>query len=543
MASSDSAVRLHSLDVEAGREDHSQAGFTTRRTILGKRNVIEYQHRRRNDMLLSLGLLELGNATDFAANVWNGTPPPTISIVFMALGGTAALTILAFAYRDIPRTWRNSQLLRRERAGLRARLDACTKTKNTTPGRLTEHDLLTHVDVNTRELGNEYVDRLAMGLTLGFGAFTVGIGTYLAIAGANDVAFLASNILTGYLGNIPAAIYGLGNAAWCTYGWRRAESHNQSVREKLPDSSPWGARVYILGLVQQREGRVKTHALINGISGMLGGIGSLMTATAYIHPHAVWGYLILIPCVVSAMFANIMWRKRINYDRDLTEPVALDGETLLLDTGYAALRERLVAEYCRTAGVYHWPPLSGRRKARRPADLPERMHAFVLGFLRLHVEMLTHRNARLLDKIPVVAAKPPTIDGSAVLQSLREQHNRTTLSLAETKTMLSTLNHSKSPSLQVLVKSLLAVLTDLNILPELYVRLANSSSTSFLVNGVDIDLDAMEEILGDDEDACTAFLRTAEAVLVNEGVEAARSRTRYLLEVVGCFWQEVKWGV
>ena len=78
----------------------------------------------------------------------------------MALGGTAALTIRAFACRDIPRTWRNSQLLRQERAGLLSRLAACTTLENTTPGRLTEHDILTHVDVNTRELGNEYIDRL-----------------------------------------------------------------------------------------------------------------------------------------------------------------------------------------------------------------------------------------------------------------------------------------------------------------------------------------------------------------------------------------------
>ena len=45
-------------------------------------------NRRCNDLSPALGLLELSNALDFAANVWNAVPPPVISMVFMALGAT-----------------------------------------------------------------------------------------------------------------------------------------------------------------------------------------------------------------------------------------------------------------------------------------------------------------------------------------------------------------------------------------------------------------------------------------------------------------------
>ena len=127
----------------------------------------------KNNLLAAVGFFELANAGDFAANVWNAVPPVTIAVILMALGATGALVILTFAIFDLPRAWRNTRILRLERKRL---LQLKQVGFSTTTSRLSN---LAYIDVNNRELGNEVIDRLLMGILLGFGAFTVGVGTYL----------------------------------------------------------------------------------------------------------------------------------------------------------------------------------------------------------------------------------------------------------------------------------------------------------------------------------------------------------------------------
>jgi hypothetical protein len=50
-------------------------------------------------------------------------------------------------------------------------------------------------------MGTELVDRIGMDIMMGFGAVLVGIGTFMAIAGADRTIFRASNPLSGYNGN------------------------------------------------------------------------------------------------------------------------------------------------------------------------------------------------------------------------------------------------------------------------------------------------------------------------------------------------------
>jgi hypothetical protein len=51
-----------------------------------------------------------------------------------------------------------------------------------------------------------------MDVVMGIGAILVGIGTLMAIGGANYAVWYASNLISRYIGNALVALYGLTNA-------------------------------------------------------------------------------------------------------------------------------------------------------------------------------------------------------------------------------------------------------------------------------------------------------------------------------------------
>lgn len=71
--------------------------------------------RLKNSLLGAVGFLELANAGDFAANVWNDLPIPVFVVVLMALGGSAALLLSLAAFKDARLSWHNICCLRAER--------------------------------------------------------------------------------------------------------------------------------------------------------------------------------------------------------------------------------------------------------------------------------------------------------------------------------------------------------------------------------------------------------------------------------------------
>jgi len=73
------------------------------------------EHALRNSLLASVGYLELANAGDFPANVWNDVPVPRFAMALMALGGAMALGLSYYAFKDAQLSWRNLHLLRAER--------------------------------------------------------------------------------------------------------------------------------------------------------------------------------------------------------------------------------------------------------------------------------------------------------------------------------------------------------------------------------------------------------------------------------------------
>lgn len=299
-------------------------------TLVRRRGRFHLLHQQqfRNSLLASVGYLELANALDFAANVWNQIPVPTFAAVLMGIGGTCALGMVFVALQDFRLSMRNVKLLRTERENLK-RLQQY-HSKNTEVVQL----LQSRLGVSDRELGTEIVDRIVMDLLMGFGSVLVGVGTLMAIGGANPRVFKASNLLSGYIGNSLAAMFGLVNAVWSGYLIRRFHQHLTAIRASQPSDD-------VRRRLHTRIRRFQWHSFINGLNGLVAGAGSMVTAERW------WGYVVLIPCIISLIAVNFFWRKKLGYDRPLLMEVSLARiqlTPLLEDLEYAIAMQRGLAE-------------------------------------------------------------------------------------------------------------------------------------------------------------------------------------------------------
>ncbi|UKZ71229.1 uncharacterized protein TrAtP1_012190 [Trichoderma atroviride] len=258
----------------------------------------------KNDLYRAVGFLELANAGDFAANVWNSYPVPVYATVFMAIGATFAGIMSVYALLDSRRAFRNVKFLRKQRLELKeARARRAAKS-------LPTRDLDVLVSVNFRELGTEAVNRWALNMFMGVGAVLICVGTYLAIAGANPGIFLASNLLSGYIGNAPIAIFGAINSGWAYYIFCKSQGHINAAKKAIPGTPS-------LALIKRRSRNLQVYTGINGTATILGGVGSMITATRW------WGYVILIPVILASVFCNYWWRTRAGYSRRDLVPYGL----------------------------------------------------------------------------------------------------------------------------------------------------------------------------------------------------------------------------
>ncbi|OJJ50664.1 hypothetical protein ASPZODRAFT_52168, partial [Penicilliopsis zonata CBS 506.65] len=283
----------------------------------------------RNSLLAGVGYLELANAGDFAANVWNTTPLPRFAVALMAIGGSAALLMSFVAVRDLWLSWRNVQLLRAERSHLQQLLQQQTRQRKRQPSLQVVAELETRIGVNTRELGSEIIDRIAMDILMGSGSILVGVGTIMAIWGADRRIFLTSNLLSGYIGNGLPALFGVVNAGWSAYLWRRFSQHDHAC-SKDPSVADFRPRLHL------RFCRFKWHACINGVNGVVAGAASLVTATHW------QGYVVLVLCIVTSILCNYFWRYRLGYDRPLimtASPLAVSADENQLLTELQAVTQ------------------------------------------------------------------------------------------------------------------------------------------------------------------------------------------------------------
>ncbi|KAI1619819.1 hypothetical protein EDD37DRAFT_194048 [Exophiala viscosa] len=277
-----------------------------------------HQTSLRNSLLSLVGFLELANACDFAANVFNTIPVPTFAAALMGIGGCVALFFAGVAIQDARLSWRNICLLRHER---RILLDLSHHTSTSKldgeKASVPKTALKVYKDVNQFELLTEIIDRFLMDVTMGFGATLVGAGTLMAIGGANPRVFEASNLLSGYIGNSPAAAYGILRLFWSMYVWRRSSRHQSAARRQAVRP---GAAFF------RRYTRVKVYAFLAGPTSLVAGAASMITATRW------QGYTVLVPCIILSWVCNFLYRKEIGYTRPL---FLLDGQSVSAQAGQA----------------------------------------------------------------------------------------------------------------------------------------------------------------------------------------------------------------
>ena len=93
--------------------------------------------------------------------MFNSIPVPSYAIALMAMGGTLALSMSYFAFKD-------SRL--EERRHLRKSKAGCSVDEQI------NQDLAIWLSVNFREMGTEIVSRILMDFLMGFGAIVIGTG-------------------------------------------------------------------------------------------------------------------------------------------------------------------------------------------------------------------------------------------------------------------------------------------------------------------------------------------------------------------------------
>ncbi|OBT80072.1 hypothetical protein VF21_01111 [Pseudogymnoascus sp. 05NY08] len=288
--------------------------------------VLAKQSKLKNSLLVGVAFLELGNAGDFAANVWNDIPVPHFVVALMVVGGTLALFLSYFAFKDAKLGWRNLVHLREERRDLQRQ-----KTHDLEDGQIIQ-GLDARLNVSFREIGTESISRVGLDVCMGVGGIIIGIGTFLAIGGANNRVWHASNLMSGYIGNVPLALYALFNGAWSCYVWIKARQHGIAGATALNMDKA-------AALLKRRIFTVQMYTAIVGVTGIIAGAASLISATMW------WGYVILIPVIISSISCNYIWRKKIAYERPLVQrALGLSKVSLLRELESIVAVQRILKE-------------------------------------------------------------------------------------------------------------------------------------------------------------------------------------------------------
>lgn len=257
------------------------------------------QHYR-NNLMWQVGLLELTNALDFPANVWNQIPTPTFAAVLMGLGGSIAILWTIFAFWDMHKSLPNIRLLREERRFLKRWQQDLNADESLETSCLVQ----AYLDVNFRELGWECIDRVMLDVCCGISGILVGTGALMAIRGDVDEVFLASNLLSGYIGNSFLAPFALLNAIWAVFMWTRAGGERKSLTS---GQTPFDSA--LVSKMRHHGRKHKLYASLSGFTAIAGCVGSIMGSTLW------YGYVIVAPCVPLSIYSNLLWRYSMGYDR------------------------------------------------------------------------------------------------------------------------------------------------------------------------------------------------------------------------------------
>ncbi|KAM0228509.1 hypothetical protein ACHAPO_010710 [Fusarium lateritium] len=353
-------------------------------------------NRLRNNLFAAVGFLELANAGDFAANVWNDVPVPIYAIVFMAIGGTSAFVLSICAFFDSRKAWRNVKFLKQQKKLLKAEEASLSRD--------------VFIEITTRELRIEVINRWLMDLLMGGGAMLISTGTFMAIGGANPKVWLASNILSGYLGNAPIALFGLLSAIWAVMVVSKMTSHRAAARKELQGSTT-------LRVLKERCFNVQVFFILNGASNVLGGVGSMLTAERW------WGYVILIPVIISSIFCNIWWRHRVGYDRPYISTLPTTNLEIITETIEATSQLR--------HGIQDGAGVNLEHIFGDSVTLQEVLELFVKHdlFEQFSLRLITNKHVRHLFIHAEVTSVQVSVDG---ILTVAEEYHTTIMGIAMT---------------------------------------------------------------------------------------------------------------
>jgi hypothetical protein len=129
-------------------------------------------------------------------------------------------------------------------------------------------------------------------------------------------------------------VFGLVNAIWSGYLLHRFHVHDGATFAREPSDD-------IRRRLHTRFRRFQWHAGINGLNGLVAGAASMVTAERW------WGYIVLIPCIISLILCNYFWRKKLGYDRPLlehTSPAEIQVTSPIEDLQYVIVMQRALAD-------------------------------------------------------------------------------------------------------------------------------------------------------------------------------------------------------
>jgi hypothetical protein len=112
-----------------------------------------------------------------------------------------------------------------------------------------------------------------MDVLIGFGGVVIGIVTFMAIGGANYEVWYASNLMSGYIRNVPLALYAIVNATWSLYVWMAVCQHGIAGAKALNKD--------IATALKRRVRAVQLYSAISGLTSIVARAGSLVTATMW----------------------------------------------------------------------------------------------------------------------------------------------------------------------------------------------------------------------------------------------------------------------
>lgn len=290
-------------------------------TIIDKKPRLSQSFRINNIPPLAIGFLDLANSGDFAANVFNQIPVPIYAAILMVIGAACALLMSFVTFKDARRSWRNIRLLRAERRMLLVQGEE---------GAASLQSFAIELDLNHRDLWTEIFDRGGMEVMMGTAAFIIAVGTFMAPAGAHPKVFKASNLLSGYIGNAPAAAYGLITATWSVHVWFRAHRQSRAAKTELEDGC-------VLKALRRRIMIVQGHAVMTGIVCLVSGVLSMFTPTSW------WPYPVLAVCGIAFIYGTYVYKTQIGYERpQILAGVRIEKDVLLRELAFvASMRELL----------------------------------------------------------------------------------------------------------------------------------------------------------------------------------------------------------